>query len=211
MMHHQSEEKLNDYVDEVLSEQDRLDVERHLAECTECRQSVEALRSLIRRAAVLPDLPPSRDLLPGIRRATNRRGFAPYRWGALAASLLVVAAASIGTLVMKPRTEPGTARASAERAVAVSGDDAMAELRQAEIEFAQAARVLLETLEARRDELPSEALAALESNLALIDDSIDDVRRSLGTGGRDAKSERVLATLYHQKMRLLWKASRLSS
>jgi len=211
MMRHLTEERLNDYVDELLSVQEITEVERHLADCNDCREAVESTRSLLRQASDLPDLPPARDLLPGIRSATRRRGFAPYRWGALAASLAIVAAASIGTLVMQRQAAPAATAAFAEPAMATPGGDAMEELRQAEIQFAQAAKVLLETLKARRDELPAEALAALESNLTLIDESIDDVRRSLDSGGRDAQSEHALATLYHQKMRLLWKASRLSS
>ena len=71
----------------------------------------------------------------------------------------------------------------------------MAELRAAEKAFAEAAQLLLETLEARRGELPDAALAALEENIALIDESIDEVRRSLGSNGDRAMLAELGRTL----------------
>jgi hypothetical protein len=156
-------------------------------------------------------LPPSRDLLPEIRRATGQDGVRRSRWGALAASLLVVGSAALAALLLQQRDEPSVARVPAGQASTFAEDAAMAELREAERAFAQAAQVLLETLEARRGQIPAEALAALQQNIALIDESIDEVRRSLGTEGDRGRSERTLAALYQQKMQLLWRASRLSS
>jgi hypothetical protein len=211
MKRHPSEELLNDYVDETLSAAERLELERHLAECDDCGDTVEEIRSLVRRAAELPDLPPARDLLPGIRRATHqdRAGF--QRWGALAASLIIVGAAAIGTLLLQQRTGQSVARVPAAQTTESSEVTAMAELRAAEEAFAKAAQVLLETLESRRGELPQEALAALEENITLIDESIDEVRRSLNPDGDQVESGRALTALYQQKMQLIWKVSRLSS
>jgi hypothetical protein len=211
MKRHPTEEQLNDYVDDALSEAERLELERHLAECDDCSSAQEEIRSLVRRAAELPDLRPARDLLPGIRQAAKPNPARFHRWGALAASLLLVASAAIGALLIQQRTGPTVAQSPAAQTSTSSEDAAMAELRAAEKAFAQAAQVLLETLEARRGELPAEALAALEDNIALIDDSIAAVRASLHSNGAQAQSERALAALYQQKMQLLWKVSRLSS
>ena len=211
MKRHPTEEQLNDYVDDALSAAERLELERHLAECDVCSNVEQEIRSLVRRAAELPDLPPARDLLPGIRQAARQDHARFHRWGALAASLLLVASAAIGALLIQQRTGPSVARSPGAQGSTSSEDTAMAELRAAEKAFAQAAKVLLETLEARRGELPVEALAALEDNIALIDKSIDEVRASLRSDGDQAQSERALATLYQQKMQLLWKVSRLSS
>jgi hypothetical protein len=211
MKRHPTEEQLNEYVDDALSEAERLELERHLAECDDCSSAEKEIRSLVRRAAELPDLRPARDLLPGIRQAVKPNPARFHRWGALAASLLLVASAAIGALLIQQRTGPRVAQSPAEPTSTSSEDAAMAELRAAEKAFAQAAQVLLETLEARRGELPAEALAALEDNIALIDDSIDAVRASLHSNGGQAQSEWALAALYQQKMQLLWKVSRLSS
>ena len=211
MKRHPSEELLNDYVDETLSAAERLELERHLAECDDCGDTVEEIRSLVRRAAELPDLPPARDLLPGIRRATqqDRAGF--RRWGALAASLIIVGAAAIGTLLLQQRTGQSVAQAPAAQTTESSELTAMAELRAAEEAFTKAAQALLETLESRRGEIPQEALVALDENITLIDESIDEVRRSLNPDGDQVESERALTALYQQKMQLIWKVSRLSS
>lgn len=211
MKRHPSEELLNDYVDEALPGAERSEVQQHLSYCDACRATVDEIRSLLRSAADLPDLPPGRDLLPGIRRATRQDGARFQRWGALAASLLIVGSAAIGALLIQQRAGTTVAQAPAAQTYASSEETAMAELRAAEQAFAQAAQVLLETLESRRGELPEEALVALEENIALIDDSIDAVRRSLSSNGDPVESERALAALYQQKMQLLWKVSRLSS
>ena len=54
-------------------------------------------------------------------------------------------------------------------------------------------------------------VSSAEPDLVLIDESIDEVRRSLGADGDPVQSEKALTALYQQKMQLLWKVSRLSS
>ena len=138
MRRHPTEELLNDYVDEALAETERLEVEQHLANCDECHAAVEEIRTLVQRAADLPNLPPRRDLLPGIRRATRQDGARFHRWGALAASLLIVGSAAIGTLLIQQRTGSTVAQAPAAQVSPSSEDSAMAELRAAEQAFAKA-------------------------------------------------------------------------
>ena len=45
-MTHINESQLSDYVDGVLNQDDRADVERHLAECDACRDELEFLTTL---------------------------------------------------------------------------------------------------------------------------------------------------------------------
>jgi len=62
-----NEERLNDYVDGLLSEDEAREVEDYLAGSAEAHQTVESLRLLKARTAELPDsIEPSRDLWPGI-------------------------------------------------------------------------------------------------------------------------------------------------
>ena len=66
---HPSEIALNDYVDDALGRAERAEIERHLATCAECRQTVDDLRELGRRVASLePMQPPPR---PDRRRAST--------------------------------------------------------------------------------------------------------------------------------------------
>lgn len=59
--------RLSELMDGNLPDDERTPVERHLAECAECRRELEAIRAVVHRAAALPtSLTPSRDLWGGI-------------------------------------------------------------------------------------------------------------------------------------------------
>ncbi|MBI4541883.1 MAG: zf-HC2 domain-containing protein, partial [Gemmatimonadetes bacterium] len=59
-------EELSAYLDGELHGDALRAVESHLAECAECRSTLEGLRGLVRRAQALDDRPPERDLWAGI-------------------------------------------------------------------------------------------------------------------------------------------------
>lgn len=59
-------DRLSEYLDGELEAPDRTACEGHLQECEACAATVEELRSLVSDAALLPDLPPERDLWPDI-------------------------------------------------------------------------------------------------------------------------------------------------
>jgi hypothetical protein len=65
-MSHITEDRLNDYVDELLPDGARRAVEAHLATCATCRGEEAELRALLRAAVELPGVPPARDLWSGI-------------------------------------------------------------------------------------------------------------------------------------------------
>jgi len=61
------ESRLHDYVDGPMSAAEKLDIERHLATCVNCRGEVEFLNSLRQQVAALPaSIEPPRDLWPEI-------------------------------------------------------------------------------------------------------------------------------------------------
>jgi len=61
------EPRLHDYIDGLLAAAEKLDVERHLATCVNCRGEVEFLNSLRRQVAALPlHIEPPRELWPEI-------------------------------------------------------------------------------------------------------------------------------------------------
>jgi anti-sigma factor RsiW len=65
---HLDEERLNDFVDQLLSEVAEAQVRRHLDACAACRAEVAELRALLNRTAGLPlAVTPPRDLWTGIR------------------------------------------------------------------------------------------------------------------------------------------------
>ena len=59
-------ERLSDYLDGSLSPSEREEVERHLAECEECANTLADLRGVVARVQALNDRPPAGDLWPGI-------------------------------------------------------------------------------------------------------------------------------------------------
>lgn len=197
-MNHPSEETLNDYVDGLLPEDEKLDVRRHLDECEECKRTVAEVRELIARASRLGEIEPRRDLLPGIRKHTRRPGFGWMRWVAAAAVIGFVALLGVWQIGGDGVTEP-------------SIETLLADFRDAESEYVRATDLLARRLEERRAELEPDILAVLDSNLAQIDAAIAAVRLVLDPDRADVESRQILTALYDKKLQILWRASRLSS
>ncbi len=205
-MRHPSEETLNDYVDELLLEGQKPDVRRHLDECQECKRTVAELRELIARASRLGEIEPPRDLLPGIRTRTNRPSSGWMRWVAAAAVIGFVA-----LLALLQIGGDGVASVETAEGSELSIETLLADFRDAEAEYVRATDLLARRLEERRAELEPEVLAVLDRNLAQIDAAIAAVRRVLDPDRVDVQSRQMLTALYDKKLRILWRASRLSS
>src|SRR6266581_9756930 len=77
MMTHWTE-RLSDYLDGTLDGAERLDCERHLAECGECTATLDELRRVVARAQSLENRAPRADLWAGIasRIGVSRPGVA---------------------------------------------------------------------------------------------------------------------------------------
>lgn len=220
---HEIEALLDEYVDEELSPDERLRVEHHLAGCSACRRATDEIRSLVDAASKLPRaISPVRDLYPGIRSRIERHDVAtsadgaavPVRripWMALAASLLVVAIAGSTALWLRDgadRTPLGVTPTGDAMLAAHDGTDP---LEAAVQEYAEAAEVLLASIEERRDRFSPETLSVLEKNLAIIDGAIEEVRAALETEPSSHGSTLVLAAMHEQKVELLRRVARLSS
>ena len=74
---------LSDYLDdEELSLEERHRIEKHLAECGECRATLADLREVALQASALVDTPPAVDLWPGV---AARIGGVEQAWAPAAA------------------------------------------------------------------------------------------------------------------------------
>ena len=217
------EERLNDYVDGLLTGADRADLDRHMAQCEGCREAVEALSALKGAASALPgSLEPPRDLWPEIRRGLSGSGDSPWwrvtgrrpasSWGwrvglAAAAVMLVAASVSITLLVVRPRPESTVAHGTA--ASVPPGPAVLASYRAAENVYLRATGDLMAVLDDRRDELAPETVELLEENLRLIDEAINQMWSALENDPAHSGNRHLFNNLYQKKVTLLRQAVRL--
>src|SRR5688572_20129948 len=91
-------DRLSEYLDGELAPADRLEIEAHLASCAGCRNLIEELRAVARRAGSLEDRPPGTNLWPPIAarigapasRWTRRVSFTVPQLAAAAVALMVL-------------------------------------------------------------------------------------------------------------------------
>jgi hypothetical protein len=227
MMTHPSWEVLNDYVDGVLARDERAATAAHLDACTECREQVAELRSLIAAASSVSDegSPPD-DVWPGLRAELERRKVAslPFdagrqapapprplpsiaRWwtrpSSLAAAALVLIAVSstVTALVLRRPAEvaPEVATTTFVPAAVARADRA----------FAGTLEELEATLTAGRSALAPETIAVLERSLSTIDEAISEARAALARDPANQALADVLQRNYRQKLELLRRAAEL--
>jgi hypothetical protein len=212
-------QRLDDYVDGELPSGELHEVELHLAACPACSGEERAIRALLTHAAALPKrASPSRDLWPEIvaeieaGKAARLLRF-PIRPAALG-GLLAAAAALFVALVIRsgpsPESTPaGTSSGSPEPTLAAASPGS--ELQGAEADYERAARALLATLEARRDELGPETLRNVEQNLAVIDQALREVRAALDAEPGNPELTRMLAATHRKKVDVLRQVVKLST
>ncbi len=127
------DERLSAYLDGELDDAARIEADAHLAECAACREDLESLRRLVRRAKALDDRPPEMDLWSGIARqlstpdtsdvvpiGSRRRRFtftAPQL--AAAAVALMALSAGVASLAVKRAAAPAPFAVPAPRTAIV--------------------------------------------------------------------------------------------
>jgi hypothetical protein len=213
--------RLDDYVDGALTREVARLVETHLETCPACAAEERALRDLLDRAAKLPrEIPPARDLWPGIAARVEGRKVASLRprrgsgllvsWpvGLAAAAALVGASSALTALLMRgsaPGLSPGGAQATLQTAALAGGP---ASFRAVEGEYEKAAAALLARLEERKGSLSPETLKAVEANLAVIDGALREVRAALEEDPGNPGLVRMLASTHQKKIDVLQRVAR---
>ena len=185
-VHHTWTDRLSDYLDDDLSETERLALERHLAECLACRLTADELRAVRATARELPPTLPTRDLWPGISSKLLPRDVTPGRvsfsWpAALAAGLFIALASGLGTWAVLHRGEvvTNTAVASARPTVTATGEGQLERVALDPAAYDRAIQDLLTTLRTERRDLSPRTLETIERSLAAIDKAIRDARAPL--------------------------------
>ncbi len=215
--------RLDDWLDGALTGDAAREVESHLAGCAACRERERELRQLLAHAAALPrSLAPSRDLWPGIAGRTSGGWSSWLGWGARGFQPLALAAAAVVVLgvaaLLFMRLAPERVRtvtmpaASPSATTFVAGGSASDPvLAQAEREYEEAAKALLEALQRHRGVLPAEDLARVESNLQVIDRALAEVREALVKDPKSPELNRMLVATHRKKVDVLRRVVRLST
>ncbi len=186
-------ERLSAYLDGELEGEERAEVEVHLRGCAECRRALDDLRRVVRRAATLDDQPPSSEReiwaaiaarlgahAPGtpIIPLAGRRRFT-FSMPQLAAAAVILTAVSAGGAVLLTRAlRPAPQAALIADAYPVVPPGGYASAR-AVASYDAAIRDLESTLAARRPQLDTATVRAVEQSLAVIDRAIRQAEAAL--------------------------------
>ena len=221
-------DKLSDYLDDELAPGERDEIERHLAECGECRTTLDELRRVVARARSLTPRPPSADLWGGIE--TRLAGVAlPFRarqtrfsftLPQLAAAAALVAAVS-GAATLKIAA-PWTSSRPAPQSAAVAGDlpkpappmpaeePQIATVGLADAQYDAAVVDLERAMKHGRGRLDPTTVAAIEQSLQTIDQAIEQARQALAADPANTYLTGHLVETRRRKLELLRRAAALA-
>jgi anti-sigma factor RsiW len=217
-------DRLSEYADDELTVDEKMAVDEHLAVCAHCRQVLGELRAVASRARSLTDLPPARDLWPGVAagigappqqasrvvemRTARRFSFTLPQLVAAGLALMILSGAMVWMARLGgDRTDfpaigaveaPGPAEAIAVPATFAEAhyDDAIADLQQ--------------TLDAGRAKLDPETVRVLEANLVAIDRAIEQCREALAADPANLFLSDHLVAAKKKKLALLRRATAMA-
>lgn len=219
-------DRLSDYLDGELEAGEAEACEAHLAGCAECAEALAALRAVVAQASLLPEIPPTRDLWPGIESqleprtahaeagvvslsTRRRRVAATVPQLAAAAIALIVLTAGAMWLMLPPAAQSGTGLAGAEASELLPAGQ-----EPAQVVFLAAYEPAISELEAafeaRRGELDPETARIVEQNLAIIDRAIAEATRALADDPSSGFLTTHLAGAMRQKVDLLRRVTNIA-
>ncbi|HEX2218530.1 MAG TPA: zf-HC2 domain-containing protein [Gemmatimonadales bacterium] len=229
-------DRLSEYLDDELAEPERTALEAHLETCAACTQTLGELRRVVRRARVLGDRQPARELWPDIAErialpagrpvrtglsvpaGLSRQTGIPARRRGFTFSLPELLAAGIALAVLSGGSvwllQPGAGGLAVEPTPVASQDAPITGVRAvgtgaAARSYDAAVDDLERVLAEGRDQLDSTTVRVLEHNLALIDRAIADARRALAADSANLYLNTHLAETMRRKVDLLRQAAAL--
>ena len=202
--------KLDDYIDAGLQPPQARLIEEHLLACESCRAEAASLRELLAEVAELPlSLPLAQDswndVLARIESPASETIGWRAGWGIAAAAVLCFLLVTAGLSRQGPPTAPRSAASTSLAPVAST----VSQRALAENEFKKAKLELMIQLEQRRSELSPETMDIVETNLAVIEESLQRIRTALEQDPANAELERLLIATYHTEIQLLRQVTRL--
>jgi hypothetical protein len=215
-------DRLSEYLDDELTPAERLDIDRHLLDCADCRETLDDLARVAAEARNVDDVAPARDLWPDVRRALLQPGArtisardadagalvrrAPWRVTvslsqALAASVLIMLASGSAVWLVLDRRPPAS--------VGARGDDApiARPARLNDPRHDRAVADLMKILDTERPRLDPRTVTIVERNLVTIDRAIAEARTALERDPSDEFLSAYLAEQRRVKLTLLRQAA----
>jgi anti-sigma-K factor RskA len=229
---HPNDTAINEYVEGALDSRDRADIERHLATCVSCRQTVEDLREILRATRTLEPLEPPLRVWSRLERAikleppvargvepneagegvaahlADSRAVAPWK-GSRYAQMAAVAAAIVLAAAVGLRFGPAfhdARRVPPAAAVSAAGEAAAAvasELRLAETHYEKAIKGLEEIATSEQDSLDPRTAATVRKSLAVIDQAISESRAAVQSEPASQPAQESLIESFKAKIGLL--------
>jgi anti-sigma factor RsiW len=220
-------DRLSDYLDEELPEEERVALEAHLDGCAECTAALDDLTRVVRRARALESAPPPHDLWPAIaqrigatpprspdiipleaRRKPGRRWM--FSLPQLAAAGIALMTLSGGTVWFLSQTRPSGVVANRDSVRSIETPVVSVGLRpNATKSYAAAVADLEQVLNEGRGRLDSTTVRVIEQNLAAIDRAIAEAQRALDADSANLYLNTHLAETMRRKLDLLRQAASL--
>jgi anti-sigma factor RsiW len=227
MMSDQWTARLSEYVDGDMSPDDRERFEAHLGECADCREVLDDVRAVVRRADALDDAQPRTDLWPGIAArigATAPARPAPQRTrvlrGVFARRVSVTVpqllAAGLGAVVLAAGGMWMTRGVAPAEMAQTTGSDTVtpvsiipAALSQTKYDLAVAD--LEGVLERERESLDPATVRIVEESLETVDRALEQARQALLNDPESDYLRRHLEETTRQKLDLLRRVTAFTS
>ena len=221
-------DRLSEYVDGDLAESERVELAAHLADCADCRDTVDQLRGVVATARALEDRGPTVDLWSGVaqrigvgqaaepevvplqERMLRRRIRITLSIPQLAAAgMVLVALSAATTLLLRTRaaeTEANQVNAISEAATAeavlVGFDVAQYDAAVADLES---------VLSEARELLDPGTVRILEQSLATVDRAIEEAQQALRGDPANHYLSTHLAATMKRKIQLLQRATTIAN
>lgn len=207
--HDHSTDRLSEYLDGELSEQESAAVAQHVSGCQECQRVLTELRDVVTRAQSVVDTQPDRDLWPRVEwqiRARRRFSFTLPQLVAASLALMLLSGGMVWLARLGGDPTDIPVIESAER-----DPNMLAPARFAIAHYDEAIVDLQETLAEQREKLDPETVRVLEENLKSIDTAIEQCRLALENDPLNPFLSEHLVSAKKRKLGLLRRATAMSN
>lgn len=230
-MHSHWMDRLSEYRDGSLDDEERRALEAHLSVCPECATALAEIDEVIRRARDLGDVPPARDLWPDIEAALSAHpagregvviplptkdpavearpaGLYLSRRQLAAAAVIVALMSAAATWALAPRSTTRSVQVPASTQGVVMPASSRGEGPPTAL--ADELAHLEATLAVAQQRLDPSTVRIIQKNLDVIDRAIQDSQRALATDPADPFLREHLQAVYRQKADYLREATRIA-